>query len=81
MIKGSCVAIVTPLRDGKIDEKALEELIEWHISEGTHGIVPCGTTGEASTLDYEEHYRVIEITVKTVNKRIPVIAGTGSNST
>ncbi|MEN2985251.1 MAG: 4-hydroxy-tetrahydrodipicolinate synthase, partial [Thermodesulfovibrionaceae bacterium] len=56
-------------------------LIEWHITEGTHGIVPCGTNGEDSTLDYEEHYRVIEINVKTVNKRIPVIAGTGSNST
>ncbi|MCS7163489.1 MAG: 4-hydroxy-tetrahydrodipicolinate synthase [Thermodesulfovibrio sp.] len=81
MIKGSCVAIVTPFKNGKIDEKALEELIEWHIQEGTHGIVPCGTTGEASTLDYEEHYRVIEITVKAVNKRVPVIAGTGSNST
>ncbi len=81
MFNGSMVAIVTPFKDGKIDEKALEELIEWHIQEGTHAIVPCGTTGEASTLDYEEHYRVIEITVKVVNKRIPVIAGTGSNST
>lgn len=81
MFKGSIVAIVTPFKKGKIDEKALEKLIEWHIKEGTHGIVPCGTTGEASTLDYEEHYRVIEITVKIVNKRIPVIAGTGSNST
>ncbi len=81
MFKGSIVAIVTPFKKGKIDEKAFEKLIEWHIKEGTHGIVPCGTTGEASTLDYEEHYRVIEITVKTANKRIPVIAGTGSNST
>ncbi len=81
MLKGSMVAIVTPFKEGKVDEKALEELIEWHIQEGTHAIVPCGTTGEASTLDYEEHYRVIEITVKAVNKRIPVIAGTGSNST
>lgn len=81
MFKGSIVAIVTPFKKGKIDEKAFEKLIEWHIKEGTHGIVPCGTTGEASTLDYEEHYRVIEITVKVVNRRIPVIAGTGSNST
>uniref|UniRef100_A0A7C4AIK5 4-hydroxy-tetrahydrodipicolinate synthase n=1 Tax=Thermodesulfovibrio aggregans TaxID=86166 RepID=A0A7C4AIK5_9BACT len=81
MFKGSIVAIVTPFKKGKIDEKALEKLIEWHIKEGTHGIVPCGTTGEASTLDYEEHYRVIEITVKIAKKRIPVIAGTGSNST
>lgn len=81
MFKGSMVAIVTPFKSGKVDEKSLEELIEWHIKEGTHAIVPCGTTGEASTLDYEEHYRVIEITVKVVNKRVPVIAGTGSNST
>lgn len=81
MFKGSMVAIVTPFKKDKLDEKALEKLIEWHIKEGTHAIVPCGTTGEASTLDYEEHYRVIEITVKVVNKRIPVIAGTGSNST
>lgn len=81
MLRGSMVAIVTPFKKGKVDEKTLEKLIEWHIKEGTHAIVPCGTTGEASTLDYEEHYRVIEITVKTVNKRIPVIAGTGSNST
>lgn len=81
MFKGSMVAIVTPFKNGKVDEKALEELIEWHIKEGTHAIVPCGTTGEASTLDYEEHYRVIEITVKVVNKRVPVVAGTGSNST
>lgn len=81
MFKGSMVAIVTPFKKDKLDEKALEKLIEWHIKEGTHAIVPCGTTGEASTLDYEEHYRVIEITVKVVDKRIPVIAGTGSNST
>jgi len=81
MFKGSIVAIVTPFKDGRIDEKALCELIEWHIPEGTNGIVPCGTTGESSTLDYEEHYRVIEITVKTANGRIPVIAGAGANST
>ncbi|HHW19722.1 4-hydroxy-tetrahydrodipicolinate synthase [Thermodesulfovibrio thiophilus] len=81
MFKGSMVAIVTPFKNGKLDEKAFEHLIEWHIKEGTHGIVPCGTTGEASTLDYEEHYKVIEIAVKVVNKRIPVIVGTGSNST
>jgi len=81
MFKGSMVAIVTPFKNGKIDEKAFEHLIEWHIKEGTHGIVPCGTTGEASTLDYEEHYKVIEIAVKVVNKRIPIIVGTGSNST
>ena len=81
MLKGSIVAIVTPFKKGKVDEKALGDLIEWHIAQGTNGIVPCGTTGEASTLDYKEHYRVIDITVKTVNKRVPVIAGTGANAT
>lgn len=81
MFKGSIVAIVTPFKNGKFDEKAYGDLIEWHISQGTHGIVPCGTTGEASTLDFEEHYRVIEVAVKAANKRIPVIAGTGANST
>lgn len=81
MFQGSIVAIVTPFKKGKVDEKALCELIEWHISKGTNAIVPCGTTGESATLDYKEHYRVIDITVKTVNKRIPVIAGTGANST
>ncbi len=81
MFKGSIVAIVTPFKKGKVDEKALGDLIEWHIAQGTTAIVPCGTTGEASTLDYKEHYRVINIAVKTVNKRVPVIAGTGANST
>jgi 4-hydroxy-tetrahydrodipicolinate synthase len=81
MFKGSIVAIVTPFKKGKFDEKAFGDLIEWHISEGTNGIVPCGTTGEASTLSFEEHYRVIEVAVKVANKRIPVIAGTGANST
>jgi 4-hydroxy-tetrahydrodipicolinate synthase len=81
MFKGSIVAIVTPFKNKAVDEKALSELIEWHIKEGTDAIVPCGTTGESATLDYEEHYRVIEITVKTVNKRLPVIAGTGANAT
>jgi 4-hydroxy-tetrahydrodipicolinate synthase len=81
MFEGSMIPIVTPFRGGKVDEKALSKLIEWHIKEGSHAIVPCGTTGEASTLDYDEHYRVIEITVKTASKRLPVIAGTGANST
>lgn len=81
MFEGSTVAIVTPFLNGKLDEKSLCELIEWHIEQGTDSIVPCGTTGEASTLDYDEHYRVIEVTVQTVNNRIPVIAGTGANST
>jgi 4-hydroxy-tetrahydrodipicolinate synthase len=81
MFQGSIVAIVTPFKKGKVDEKALADLIEWHIAQGTNGIVPCGTTGESATLDYKEHYRVVEITVRTVNKRVPVIAGTGANST
>ncbi len=81
MIKGSIVAIVTPFKKGKVDEKALGDLIEWHIGQGTNAIVPCGTTGESATLDYKEHYRVVEFTVKAVNKRVPVIAGTGANAT
>lgn len=81
MLKGSFVALVTPFKNGKFDERAYKKLIEWHIAEGTHGIVPCGTTGEASTLDFEEHIYVIEVAVKTAKKRIPVIAGTGANAT
>jgi len=81
MFKGSIVAIVTPFKNDKLDEKALSDLIEWHIAEGTNAIVPCGTTGESATLNYDEHYRVIELTIQVVNKRIPVIAGTGANST
>ena len=81
MFKGSIVAIATPFKKGKFDEKAYGDLIEWHIDQGTHGIVPCGTTGEASTLSFEEHYRVVEVAVKAANKKIPVIAGTGANST
>jgi 4-hydroxy-tetrahydrodipicolinate synthase len=81
MIRGSIVAIVTPFRNGKVDEKALGNLIEWHIKEGTDAIVPCGTTGESATLDYKEHFRVIKFTVDVVNRRVPVIAGTGANGT
>lgn len=81
MFRGSIVAIVTPFKDGKVDEDAFCGLIEWHISSGTNAVVPCGTTGESATLEYEEHYRVIEIAVKAVNKRLPIIAGTGANST
>ncbi|MBI5683244.1 MAG: 4-hydroxy-tetrahydrodipicolinate synthase [Deltaproteobacteria bacterium] len=81
MFKGSMVAIVTPFKNGKVDEKALKSLIEFQIKNGTDAIVPCGTTGESATLSYEEHNRVIEITIETVDKRVPVIAGTGSNST
>ncbi len=81
MFRGSIVAIVTPFRNGKVDEKALGSLIEWHIQEGTNAIVPCGTTGESATLDYKEHFRVIQFTVEVVRKRVPVIAGTGANAT
>jgi 4-hydroxy-tetrahydrodipicolinate synthase len=81
MFKGSIVAIVTPFRNDAIDEEKLRELVEFQIENGTDGIVPCGTTGEASTLDYDEHDRVIEIVVQQADKRVPVIAGTGSNST
>ncbi len=81
MFSGSLVAIVTPFSNGKFDEKAMAELIEFHIKNGTNGIVPCGTTGESATLTAEEHARVVAVTVEIVRKRIPVIAGTGSNST
>ena len=81
MFKGAIVAIVTPFKNGQVDEDALRELIEFQIANGTDGIVPCGTTGESATLTHEEHDRVIEITIDAVKKRVPVIAGTGSNST
>lgn len=81
-IQGSIVAIVTPMfEDGKVDWKSLEKLVEWHIQQGTHSIVAMGTTGEASTLSMEEHTRVIQEVIRVANKRIPVIAGTGANST
>jgi 4-hydroxy-tetrahydrodipicolinate synthase len=81
MFKGSIVAIVTPFKEDNVDEKALRKLIEFHIKNGTSAIVPCGTTGESATLNYEEHERVIEICIEQAKGRIPVIAGTGSNST
>jgi 4-hydroxy-tetrahydrodipicolinate synthase len=81
MFKGAIVAIVTPFKKGKVDEAALRKLVEFQIKNGTDGIVPCGTTGESSTLSHEEHDRVIEIVIDAVKKRVPVIAGTGSNST
>ena len=81
MFQGSIVAIVTPFNNGAVDEEKLRELVEFQIENGTDAIVPCGTTGESSTLDYVEHDRVIKIVIEQVNKRVPVIAGTGSNST
>ncbi|MCB1970927.1 MAG: 4-hydroxy-tetrahydrodipicolinate synthase [Geminicoccaceae bacterium] len=81
MFRGSIVALITPFRNGSVDEAALRDLVEWHIAEGTHGFVPTGTTGESPTLSHDEHDRVIEVTIEVVNGRRPVIAGTGSNST
>ena len=81
MFKGSIVAIVTPFSGGKFDEKKFRDLIEFQIKNGTSGIVPCGTTGESTTLSFEEHERVIKATIEQVKRRVPVIAGTGSNST
>jgi len=81
IFKGSSVAIVTPFRNGKLDEKKLAELVEFHIKNGTSGIVPCGTTGESPTIDYEEHDKVVETCIQAAKGRVPIIAGTGSNST
>jgi 4-hydroxy-tetrahydrodipicolinate synthase len=82
MIKGSLVAIVSPMRDdGSLDYDAYRRLIEWHIAEGTNGIVAVGTTGESPTVDHEEHCELIRVAVETVRGRVPVIAGTGGNST
>ena len=75
------IPIVTPFKKGKVDDKALVSLVKWHLKKGSHAIVPCGTTGESSTLDCDEHIRVVELTVKTVGGKVPVIAGTGANST
>jgi len=79
--QGSIVALVTPFRDGKVDEAKLRELVEWHVASGTDGIVPCGTTGESPTLTHDEHKRVVELVIETARGRLAVIAGTGSNST
>jgi 4-hydroxy-tetrahydrodipicolinate synthase len=81
MFRGSIVALVTPFRNGDVDERALGDLVEWHIVEGTHGIVPVGTTGESPTLTHREHERVVERVVEAAARRVPVIAGAGSNST
>jgi len=81
MFKGSFTALISPFKDGAFDETAYERLIEWQIAQGTHGLVPVGTTGESPTLSYEEHKRAVEICVETARKRVPVIAGAGSNST
>ena len=81
VFQGSMVAVVTPFKDGRVDEAKVRELVEFHIKNGTDVLVPCGTTGESPTLSHDEHRRVIELAIQTANKRIPVVAGTGSNST
>ena len=81
MFKGSLVALITPFRNGGVDEKAFQDFVEWQIAEGTHGLVPCGTTGESPTLSHDEHKRVTELCIEAAAGRVPVVAGAGSNST
>lgn len=81
MFSGSIVALLTPFRDGKLDEKAFQDLVDWQIREGTNGLVPCGTTGESPTLSHEEHDRIVALCIEAAAGRVPVIAGAGSNST
>ena len=81
MFKGSLVALITPFRNGKLDETAFQELVAWQIGQGTHGLVPCGTTGESPTLSYEEHMRVVSLCVEVAAGRVKVLAGTGANAT
>jgi 4-hydroxy-tetrahydrodipicolinate synthase len=81
MFSGSIPALVTPFRDGKVDEAAFRALVDWQIDNGSSALVPCGTTGESATLSYEEHYRVIELCIEAAGGRVPVIAGCGSNDT
>jgi 4-hydroxy-tetrahydrodipicolinate synthase len=81
MLRGSITALLTPFANGALDEKAFSDLVEWQISEGTHGLVPVGTTGESPTVTHEEHHRLIELCVEVTAKRVPVVAGAGSNST
>lgn len=81
MFKGSITALITPFKNGLVDEEALRRFVDWQITEGTHGLVPTGTTGESPTLNFDEHKRVIDITIEAARGRVPVIAGTGSNST
>jgi len=81
MFEGAMTALVTPMRDGQVDEPALRALVDWQIAEGIDGLIPVGTTGESATLTHEEHIRVIRVTVEAAKKRVPVIAGAGSNAT
>mgnify|MGYP006280438691 CR=1 FL=1 len=79
--KGSFTALVTPFKNGKVDDDAFRKLVDWQISEGTHGLVPVGTTGESPTLSHDEHKHVVEMCIKEAKGRVPVIAGAGSNNT
>jgi len=81
MFKGSLTALITPFREGEVDDKAYKGLVEWQIEEGTDGVIPVGTTGESPTLSHGEHERVVEMCIEAAGGRVPVIAGTGSNST
>lgn len=81
MFHGSIVALLTPFKGGKVDEKAFQSFVEWQVAQGTHGLVPCGTTGESPTLSHEEHNRVVELCIEAAGGKVPVMAGTGSNST
>jgi 4-hydroxy-tetrahydrodipicolinate synthase len=79
MFKGSITALITPFKNGEIDWKAFDNLVQWQIEQGSHGLVPCGTTGESPTLSHDEHMAIVKRCVDLVKSRIPVIAGTGSN--
>src|SRR5690349_7063097 len=81
MLRGSLTALITPFSNGAVDEKAFSAFVDWQIKEGTHGLVPVGTTGESPTVTHEEHRRIIEIAVDVADRRVPVVAGAGSNST
>ena len=80
MFKGSIPALITPFKNGEVDYNSFNSIIEWSISNGSHGFVPCGTTGESPTLSHDEHKKVVEECIRITNKRVPVIAGTGSNN-
>ncbi|WP_150523442.1 4-hydroxy-tetrahydrodipicolinate synthase [Roseibium sediminis] len=81
MFRGSIPALITPFKDGALDEKRFQDFVDWQIKEGSHGLVPVGTTGESPTLSHDEHKRVVELCIETANGRVPVIAGAGSNNT
>ena len=81
MFHGSLTALITPFRNGEVDEPAFQKFVDWQIREGTDALVPCGTTGESPTLSHGEHMRVVELCIEAAGGRVPVIAGTGSNST